>query len=264
VILPRREVLQALALAALPGCRSSRQAPRATASAQPAGPTPGNEVPTGQGLRVVEIGEAARGDAALVLLHGWGAPGDDLVRFGRVLSRPKTTIFVPAAPLAEGDGRAWWHLDAKSRGRYAQDDAPPAGFQPLAAITSARHAVQALLQSIHERLAPPLLTIAGFSQGAMLALDVALHCEPRVDRVAVLSGALLFDSLPAVHDGCGPNRRVLWTHGRADPIVPFQNAERAVALLQQRGITVDFRPFDGRHQIPMSARSALGDFAFGA
>jgi predicted esterase len=98
----------------------------------------------------------------------------------------------------------------------------------------------------------------------MLALDVALACEPRVDRVAVLSGALLLDSLPAVQHGCGRSRRVLVMHGRVDPIVPFQNAERAVAILEQRGVKVDFRPFDGRHEIPRSARSALGELAFGA
>jgi phospholipase/carboxylesterase len=124
--------------------------------------------------------------------------------------------------------------------------------------------VQALLRNIHERFAPPLLTLAGFSQGAMLALDVALQCDPRVDRVAALSGALLIDSLPALHDGCGKTRRLLVTHGRSDPIVPFENAERAVAMLEQRGVAVDFRPFDGRHEIPRSVRSALGPFAFDA
>lgn len=264
VTLSRRQILPALLAAALPACRSSRAGPQATAGAPPGSSREPDASPTDEALSVVEIGTAARNKDALVLLHGWGAPGDDLASLGRELVRDNTMIFVPAAPLAEGEGRAWWHLDATSRGRYAHDDALPTNFQPLDAITRARAAVQALLRSIHERFAPSLLTVAGFSQGAMLALDVALHCEPRVDRVAVLSGALLVDSLPAVHDGCGRIRRVLVTHGRADPIVPFQNAERAVAILEQRGVSVDFQPFDGRHEMPRGVRSALGEFAFGA
>jgi phospholipase/carboxylesterase len=256
--------LATLAVTALPACRSSQQGRRVTASAAPVTSVPAVGQRIGEALSVVELGTVARDNDALVLLHGWGAPGDDLVALGRELVRENTMIFVPAAPLVEGNGRAWWHLDAAARARYAKDEALPPDLQPLAAIASARRAVQTLLQSIHERLSPSLLTVAGFSQGAMLALDLALQCEPRVDRVAVLSGALLLDSLPAVHNGCGRGRRVLVTHGRVDPIVPFENAERAVAILEQRGIKVDFRPFDGRHEIPRSVRTALGEFAFGA
>jgi phospholipase/carboxylesterase len=198
------------------------------------------------------------------LLHGWGARGDDLASLGQTLAGPSTTVFVPAAPLAEGSGRAWWHLDANARTHYAHDDALPPDFQPLAAVTTARNAVQALLRSIHERLAPPRLTLAGFSQGAMLALDVALQCEPRVDRVAVLSGTLRLDSLPALRVPCDNQRRVLVTHGRLDPVLPFQNAEQAVAILEHHGLAVDFQPFDGRHEIPHVARFALKELAVGA
>jgi phospholipase/carboxylesterase len=266
VTLSRREILQALASRGLVACRSSASDLRATASASPDASTRGTAPATGTtvNLHAVEIGAAARGDDAIVLLHGWGAPGDDLVSLGRELSRPSNTIFVPAAPLAEGSGRAWWHFDANTRAHYAQSDTLPAGYQPLAAVTDARRAVQSLVRSVHERLAPARLTLAGFSQGAMLALDVALQCEPRVDRVAALSGALLTDSLPALRAGCGARPRLLVTHGRADPVVPFQNAERTVAILEQHGISVDFRPFDGRHEIPRVVRSALAALAFGA
>ena len=262
-MLSRRQLLHALAATTLAACRSTPLEPEPTASAAPARSAARVPSLSDGTLRVIELGTVARNNDALVLLHGWGAPGDDLASLGRALVRENTMVFVPAAPLNEGSGRAWWHLDAGARAHYARADALPPDFQPLAAITSAREAVQALLRRIHERLAPSLVTVAGFSQGAMLALDVGLRCEPRVDRVAVLSGSLLLDSLPAVHEGCGRGRRVLMTHGRVDPILPFENAERAVAILGQHGIKTDFRPFDGRHEIPGSVRAALGDFAFG-
>ncbi len=262
----RRDALRALAAGLLAACESSRAVKRsAEHGASNASATPtvavASDVPR---LAVVEVGAAARGDDAVVLLHGWGAPGDDLVSLGHELARPKATIVVPAGPLAEGSGRAWWHFDPNAPRAYAQSDEVPPNHQPLAAVATARAAVRAVLDETRERLAPPHVALAGFSQGAMLSLDVALQCDARVERVAVLSGALLLDSLPALLANCAARPRVLVTHGRFDPIVPFHNAERAVAILERHGLRVDFRPFDGPHAIPLEVRNALPEFLFGA
>src|SRR5574338_747614 len=53
---------------------------------------------------------------AVVLLHGYGAPGDDLVVLSDYLDAPAgTRFFFPAAPLpmplGYGDARAWWMID---------------------------------------------------------------------------------------------------------------------------------------------------------
>ena len=49
--------------------------------------------------------------------------------------------------------------------------------------------------------------MAGFSQGAMLSLDVALASRPPVDLVAMLSGVMLADTLPALLPRGHPARR---------------------------------------------------------
>src|SRR5579863_6124045 len=58
----------------------------------------------------------------VVLLHGFGAQGDDLVPLGREMRAPAGTRFVfPAAPIAlDGGyrgGRAWWWIDLEERVR---------------------------------------------------------------------------------------------------------------------------------------------------
>ena len=89
---------------------------------------PDNQGDDGGGLDVTEV--AAEGDdspvtTAVVLLHGWGAAGDDLVALADELVRPGTRFFVPEGPLVEmGGGRAWWHLD-DGRPVHAYDDQPP-------------------------------------------------------------------------------------------------------------------------------------------
>src|SRR2546430_3373621 len=72
------------------------------------------------GLRVRIAGGTDReggGDGpAIVLMHGFGAPGEDLVPLWRVIDAPPGTRFVfPEAPLAlpgaYAGARAWWMID---------------------------------------------------------------------------------------------------------------------------------------------------------
>src|SRR5690349_21201687 len=64
-------------------------------------------------------GEGADGAPVIVLLHGFGAPSDDLVPLAGVFRAPPGTRFVfPAAPLelpmGFGDARAWWMIDMQA------------------------------------------------------------------------------------------------------------------------------------------------------
>ncbi len=215
---------------------------------------------------VTEMQQGKPGGRAVVLLHGWGAPGDDLVGLAEALvrGRPSTRFFVPAAPLSSmGGGRAWWHLDSGLRPVHAHGEEPPAGWQPHPAVLAARTAVQSLLREIRERHQPEHVVLAGFSQGGMLSIDVALAADPAVDRVAVLSGALLADSLAGlrVHRTSPPP--VLVAHGRDDQVLPFTGAERLRDILGHHGFAVTWRPFDGGHEIPAAVVRDLAMFIDG-
>ena len=208
-----------------------------------------------------------RGGQLVVLLHGWGARGDDLVPLARALARPGARFLMPAAPLPEsGGGRAWWHLDPQTRPAHALSDELPEGHRPSAPLAASREAVQALLRDAKERYAPDSIAVGGFSQGAMLSLDVALAADPAVDRVAVLSGVLLADSLPALRAQPPGAARpaVLVTHGSSDPILPFRSAERIASVLEPRGYRVTWLPFEGGHEIPPLVVTRLREFLFGA
>jgi phospholipase/carboxylesterase len=262
VDLSRRTVL--LTAIASPGLVCSRRAapPAATTTAVPPDPWGGLSVAIlgGDGLR----GEP-RGGTAVVLLHGWGAPGDDLVGLAQMMApaHPRARFFVPAAPLPEvGGGRAWWHLDPHNPPEHARDDQAPARA-PHPDLKAARVAVQSVLRTVRQRYAPERLCLAGFSQGAMLSLDVALDAAPPVDRVAALSGLLLVDSLPGLRAAHTTRPTVFMSHGRGDPRLPFSSGARARELLERHGYQVAFHPFDGGHEIPPEVVGALAEFLFG-
>jgi phospholipase/carboxylesterase len=207
--------------------------------------------------------EDERGGGAVIVLHGWGAPGDDLVPLAEALNRPGVRFFIPAGPLPErGGGRAWWHLDPDTRPPHAYADEPPPGFQPTPEVLAARTGVQALIANIVAQHAPATVSLVGFSQGAMLALDVALAGAPAVDSVVAMFGAILVDSLAALTAPRATRPRFLLAHGRHDPVVPVAGGSRAKELLEKHGFPVRWRPFDGGHEIPAPLLADVERFLF--
>lgn len=198
----------------------------------------------------------------VVLMHGFGAPGTDLVPLWRELSVPPAVRFVfPEAPLELGfGGRAWWNLDmARLQDRFQAGAVERLISEVPAGIAESRAAMLSLLAALERDFAaqPEQLVIGGFSQGAMLATDIVLRSERKFAGLAVLSGTLISHAewLPLM-----PARRgltVLQSHGRADPVLPFALAERLRDELRAAGLAVEFIPFNGGHGIPAAALDGL-------
>ena len=138
----------------------------------------------------------------LVLLHGYGAPGDDLVPLARQLTvDPSVRFAFPAAPHAlqlglpnGASGRYWWPIDMVElqRALINNDLATLTGRVP-AGLSEARSAIAGLLDALEREhgAARDKLVLGGFSQGAMLALDVTLRSERPPAGLAILSGSLI-------------------------------------------------------------------------
>jgi len=204
----------------------------------------------------------------VLLLHGFGAPGDDLVSLADVLNVPTGTRFVfPEGPLSLSfgprDARAWWIIDMA---RIATDQAAgrirdlskeiPKGLAP------ARETMLAFLKEIERQFgADPHKTIlGGFSQGAMLSCDVMLQSDRPYAGLVQLSGNLLAQP---VWGGRMPKRKglpVFQSHGMQDEILPYAGAERLRDALSQSGLAVEWHKFRGGHEIPEPVLQRLGVF----
>jgi phospholipase/carboxylesterase len=217
------------------------------------------------GLTTRIVGPA---DAALtvVLMHGFGAPGDDLVPLAGALALPIRFVF-PEAPLElgglYGDSRAWWLLDLVRLEAELRTGTPRdrRGEVPEG-LPAARDHVARLLDQVKTRLGADdrQLVIGGFSQGAMLALDLALHREVPPAAVIVLSGTLLsevewqprFSRLAGVP--------VFQSHGKRDPLLPYSIAEELRDRLRAAGASVEWSSFLGGHEIPPGVLGGLHEF----
>lgn len=202
----------------------------------------------------------------IVLLHGWGAPGDDLVPLGQEIDAPRGTRYVfPEAPLplpmGFGDSRGWWMLDLEKRQReIAAGRARDLSRKVPEGLAEARAKVIALFDELERRKGAKQIVLGGFSQGAMLACDVALHIGKPLAGLVMLSGTLLAadEWTPLMPKRKG--LRVFQSHGSADPLLPVFMAEQLRDLLMQAGLFVEWVGFRGGHEIPGIVLDKLGGF----
>ncbi len=170
--------------------------------------------------------------ALVVLLHGLGTDGHDLISLAPLLgqSLPDTAFVSPHAPFPcdmAPMGRQWFSLQ----------DRDPAAL--LGGVRMAAPVLSAFLDTELERhgLGDDRLALVGFSQGTMMALFVALRRARASAALVGYSGALIGDEALPEEIACRPP--VLLVHGESDEIVPVQALPAAMAALKANSVPVE-------------------------
>lgn len=202
------------------------------------------------------FGPAARGKPRrlVILLHGYGADGNDLLGLAPHWARllPEVEFLAPHAPFpceAAPFGRQWFGFEERSEAMILAET------QAAAAILDAF--IDAELA--RRGLAEDSLALVGFSQGTMMALHVAPRRSRSVAAVVGYSGMLIAPQLLAAEVKSKPP--VLLVHGTADPVVPFASLAGAKAGLEAVGIAVTTETRPGvAHAIDEEGLMLGGDF----
>jgi phospholipase/carboxylesterase len=224
--------------------------------------------------RMVQSGPSVRPELAVVLCHGFGAPGTDLVPLaGELLQRQpslasRIRFVFPAAPIALpgfgwGESRAWFPIDLEAQIALRASGAAARAqlrAQVPEGLGQARRQLASCLEAVSQTSGLPAgrIVLGGFSQGAMVSTDLALRADEAPAALVILSGILLAE---AEWRARAPRRKglhVLQSHGRSDPILPYADAEALRELLVRAGLDVEFVPFDGPHTIAWQALDRLG------
>ena len=212
-----------------------------------------------------------RGAPAVLLCHGFGAPGDDLVPLAEALDPHSTWRWIfPEAPLDLSTtmgfpGRAWWLIDFEQVQAISQkskeallafrQNEPEGMARARSLLTGLVDVVQA-----QSGLSLSRFVLGGFSQGAMITTDVALRLDEAPLGLVAMSGTLLLEDLWTAKAKARPTLPVFQSHGRQDPLLPFWVAERMRDLFQEAGMPVTWVPFDGGHGIGLEALRGLARF----
>lgn len=192
---------------------------------------------------------------AVVLFHGYGADNQDLASLaGSVGSPPDVSWYFPNGPHSvpigpHMSGRAWFPL------RLAELEAQGLDFtQTLPegmgrAVDGALKAVEDL--RLQKKLEWNQIVIGGFSQGAMIALEIAMRAPKMPAGVTLLSGTLV--NQPSLAEAAPKKRglRFFQSHGTQDPVLPFELAEKLDSTLTEAGLDGMLYSFRGGHEIPL-------------
>lgn len=220
---------------------------------------------------VSRVRSGAKPQFVVVLCHGFGAPGTDLVSIGDELLEcmpevaDQLEIFFPAAPLSLDElgmwgGRAWWHIDmdeligATERGEFRN----LSGRRP-SGMTEARDQLLKMLDEVQQATGLPTnkFVLGGFSQGSMLALDAALNWTSPPGGLCLWSSTLVCESEWRAKAGKLRGVPILQSHGRQDQILPFEAATWLKDVLTEAGADLNFIEFQGPHTIPMPGVEGL-------
>jgi phospholipase/carboxylesterase len=213
--------------------------------------------------------ESAGASPLVILLHGYGAPGTDLVVLADEIAAPAGTVFLfPEAPIElagnampGNDARAWWPIDvARVQLSMLAGKFDDAAILLRPGLASATEQVSALVSAASHRFGTSLdrIVLGGFSQGAIVGLEAALKHGWHLGGLLLFSGSLMDSKgLCDRAQEIAPMACVV-SHGHLDPILPFALADRLQSELTRAGWDVDWVPFVGGHGIPPKATVAAG------
>ncbi|EFO33104.1 phospholipase/carboxylesterase family protein [Roseibium sp. TrichSKD4] len=190
----------------------------------------------------------------VVILHGYGADGEDLIDLGRAWSEtlPDAVFVAPNAPeplpFEVLGGRQWFALQERDMHEYSLGS------------EAARALLDTFLDNELQRygLSDNDMTLVGFSQGAMMALHTGLR------RTAPPKGILAYSGLLPAPDqlqGVNTTTPVLMVHGAEDDVVPPYHLDAGAKALSNAGVAVEGHLLEGLgHSIDERAMVLGGRF----
>lgn len=218
-----------------------------------------------QNCDVIEI-EAPKNAPAIVVLHGYGADFKDLAPLASEfeLETPHHWYFINAPhaldqPYSYG-GRMWFPIDMMALqaalnsggGRRFFNSKVPDGF------LEASDLLIKILEELKGQHSS--LSVGGFSQGSMVAAHAAFSRGQIIDALLLFSTTFVGEPLWDALINEPPRFKIFQSHGKMDPVLPVDEAQRFKEFLTSKGAQLEYHEFMGGHEIPYVIIEAASKF----
>jgi phospholipase/carboxylesterase len=201
-------------------------------------------------LETIEIETAANPVASVIWLHGLGADGNDFVPIVRELdlSGCPAIRFVfphaPTMPVTINNGyvmRAWYDILGTDIARREDE----AGLRKSQVLVE-----QLIAQEKARGIAADRIVLAGFSQGCAMTLQTGLRHPEKLAGLLCLSGYLpIHATVPDERHGANHDTPIFLAHGRGDPVIPMDRAEKSRDMLLALGYKVEWHEYMMPHSV---------------
>ena len=201
-------------------------------------------------LDVIALETAPNPTAAIIILHGLGADGNDFVPIAKELDLdavgPVRFVFPhgPTRPVTINGGhvmRAWYDILGSDIARVEDE----AGLRASQAL------VEELIASEKARGIPASrIVLAGFSQGCAMTFMSGLRHPERLAGLLGLSGYLpLAASTGAERSAANADVPVFQAHGSGDQVIPIARAIASRDALTALGYAVEWHAYPMAHSV---------------
>lgn len=207
-------------------------------------------MPDNEMLTTVDIHPKQNPEKCVIWLHGLGADGNDFAPIVPELHLPAslhikfTFPHAPVMPVTINNGyemRAWFDISHQD----ISADIDHAGIsQSVAAINT-------LIQhEVTNGIASENIMLAGFSQGAVIALMTGMLYPQRLAGIIALSG-LLPHAEDVIKQGSPANRDlpIFIAHGTQDQIVPAALGKSAYDAIKQASYPAAWHTYPMAHSV---------------
>lgn len=198
----------------------------------------------------VEITPDVPAVGSVIWLHGLGADGHDFAfivpQFHLPAHLPLRFVFphAPLKPVTINNGyvmRAWFDLYSMQIDQRIDE----------AGIADSVNLLGQLIKNEHDKGIPTeKIILAGFSQGAVIALLAGLNSPQKLAGVIALSGYLPNAAQVAMNKSrANQTIPVFLAHGTDDNVVPFTLGEATATALKKEGIPVAWHSYAMPHSV---------------
>jgi len=181
------------------------------------------------------IPAAEKSSRLMVMLHGLGDSIEGYRWFPEAMNLPWLNYLLVNAPDEYFGGRSWFD--------YPNAIAP--------GILRSRKLLFELLDDLRAKNFPAdQITLAGFSQGSLMTIDVGLRYPHKFAGLVGISGWVFeVENLLKKLSPVAREQRLLVTHGPFDPIIPFEPVRGQIQKLKSAGLKAEWREFPKAHTI---------------
>ncbi|NKB66297.1 MAG: phospholipase [Candidatus Latescibacteria bacterium] len=183
-------------------------------------------------------GQGEDGGPLLILLHGYGSNEEDLLGLMSHLDPRLMGVGIRAPFPLDWGGHAWFPIEMTEAGLQLD-------------FSQALEICQLLgdeIDRIRNKQGAERVFILGFSQGASMALGVALGRPLLAAGVVGMSGLCVEEMLPADRTQV-QGLPILLTHGRQDPVIPIHQGRSSRDLLAGLPVALSYREYDMGHEV---------------
>ena len=200
----------------------------------------------------IEVETGPQPTASIIWLHGLGADGHDfepIVPELGLSGLPAVRFVFPHAPYrpvtVNGGAtmRAWYDIAVDGRG-FRQDETH---------IRDSEQTLRSLIAQECERgISSRRIVLAGFSQGAAIALHTGLrYPQPLAGIMALSMPVPLPERIPSELNTANAHTPLFLAHGTQDQVVPYPLGEYGHHLLEQIGLPVEWHSYPMGHTVSL-------------